>query len=95
MSIFILILPPLPPPPDERPDDLVDAHYVAARFGCSASSVRHRQALTKDVPRVSNNPLRFRRGDVDAALLRLIEPDRKPKYRAARLLTRRKSPKKL
>ena len=90
MSIFIIVMPP---PPDERPDDLVDAHYVAARFGCSASSVRHRLCGTGAIPRVLNNPLRFRRADVDTELLRLIEASRPQQRKAARLLTRRKFPK--
>lgn len=61
MSVFILLIPPVP---DERPDDLVGADYVARRAGCTASSVRHRAAGTGEIPRVSDDPLRFRRGDV-------------------------------
>ncbi len=97
MSVNVwLLMPPPPAPPDERPDDLVNANYVAARFGCSASSVRHRKAGTKDLPRISNSPIRFRRGDVDAAVLKLIEASRKPKHPVyRRSLIRRHSKKEL
>lgn len=93
MSVFIFLIAP----PDEHPDDLVDARYVARRAGCSASSVRHRAAGTGEIPRVSDDPLRFRRGDVDDWLARKIEASRerqrkKPPVRIS--LVRRKGPRK-
>ncbi len=63
--IQFLIMPPLP---DERPDDLVSAKYVAARFGCSMRSVQASKCGTHVLTRVSRDPLRFRRGDVDKAV---------------------------
>lgn len=78
MSIFILLIQPS----DERPDDLVDAHYVAARFGCSPRTVRAGGANTGGIPRVSRDPLRFRRADVDQELQRRIEASRPKKAQA-------------
>lgn len=94
MSFHVIVM--LPPPADERPDDFVDAHYVAARFGCSASAVRHRLCGTGDIPRVSDDPLRFRRGDVHEVQRRILEARATPEQKAERLLkprrTRVKSP---
>lgn len=86
MSIFILVVPP---PPDERADDLVGPHYVAARFGCSVSAVQHRKANTGDIPRVTDKPLRFRRADVHAHLDRLNRARSTPGQKAFRLLERK------
>lgn len=79
----------MPPPPDERDDDLVDARYVAARFGCSVRSVQAGKCGTAALPRISKDPLRFRRADVDAELRRKIEEARTPQQKALRLLNRK------
>ncbi len=84
-----------PPPPDERPDDLVDAKYVAARFSCSVSSVQKGKCGTGAIPRVSDDPLRFQRKAVHDALAKLTQPAETPAARGARkyekqLLRRRK-----
>jgi hypothetical protein len=86
--IQILIMPPVP---DERPNDLVDARYVAARSGCSVSSVRSHKCNTQVLMRVSNNPLRFRRGDVDKAVRELAAKaaTNTPMQKAIRLLNRK------
>ncbi len=84
MSIFLFMLPP---PPDERPDDLVGVRYVAARFGCGVSSVYARKGGTENLRPVTTSPMRFRRGDVDEEVRRLIE-DARPKKKSFRLLTR-------
>ncbi len=72
----------------ERADDLVDARYVAARFGCSVRGVQAGAFGTKALTRVIARPLRFRRADVDK-LLREKEAAQMPaKQRALRLLDR-------
>lgn len=88
--IFLQILV-FPEQPDERPDDLVDAKYVAARFGCSVRSVQARKCGTAEIARVTDDPLRFRRGDVDAALRARLaaRQERAPAQKAIRLLERK------
>lgn len=85
MSIFILLMPPLP---DERENDLVGARYVATRFGCSIRSVERGACNTGNIPRISNYPLRFRRADVDRELERIIEASRPKRNRPVSLIDR-------
>jgi hypothetical protein len=77
------------PPIRERVDDLVDAHYVAARFGCSVRGVQSGAFGTKALPRISRRPLRFRRADVDKLLRELARKNEAPKQRALKLLDRK------
>lgn len=73
-----------------QPNDLVDAHYVAARFGCSTRSVQRGGCNTGNIPRISRDPLRFRRADVDAELKRLYEVNVLRKKETRRTLIRRR-----
>jgi hypothetical protein len=72
----------------ERGDDLVDARYVAARFGCSVRGVQSGAFGTKALTRVSKRPLRFRRGDVEKLLRDKAAAQLPAKQRALRLLDR-------
>lgn len=64
----------IPPPPDERPDDLVSADYVARRFGCSVSSVYAGKCGTGGITPVSRDPWRATRAQVEAAHAKFIAP---------------------
>jgi len=70
MSIFILLIPL---PPDERPDDLVGADYVARRFGCSERSVYRGACGTSGITPVSRDPWRAVRAQVEAEHQKLVE----------------------
>ncbi len=72
----------------ERADDLVDARYVAARFGCSMRGVQAGALGTKALTRVSKRPLRFRRSDVEKLLREKAAAQMPAKQRALRLLDR-------
>jgi hypothetical protein len=88
MSFPLILI--MPPPPDERPDDLVNAAYVAKRFGCSTRSVQLGLCDTGGIRRISSKPLRFRRGDVDDALLKLVRPPEAEQSKRKLSLVRRK-----
>lgn len=76
--------------PDERPDDLVPAEYVARRFACSVSSVYAGKCGTQGVRPVSRDPWRAVRAQVDAELAKLASPpDAAPKKRPS--LVRRRA----
>lgn len=64
----------VPPAPDERPDDLVGADYVARRFGCSVSSVYAGKCGTGGVTPVSRDPWRATRASVEAEHAKLVAP---------------------
>jgi hypothetical protein len=86
MSLFFFILAP----PDERPDDRVNAAWVARRFGCSTRSVQDGKCGTDQLRRVSDRPLLFVRAEVEEHLRRLNRaPERRPPQ-ARRTLVRRR-----
>jgi hypothetical protein len=60
--------------PDERPDDLVDARYVARRFGCSISSVYAGKCGTGGIKPVSRDLWRAVRAQVEAEHMKLLAP---------------------
>jgi hypothetical protein len=68
VNVFLFI-----PVPEEKPDDLVGVNYVAARFGCSESAVYARKSGTDKLTIITESPRRYRREDVDSAVLQLIE----------------------
>src|SRR5437588_12936422 len=72
MSIFILLIPL---PPDERPDDLVGADYVARRFGCSERSVYRGACGTSGITPVSRDPWRAVRAQVEAEHQKLVRSE--------------------
>jgi hypothetical protein len=84
----IIFMPVFLVPSDERLDNLVDAHYVARRFGCSTRSVQAGLCGTGGLRRVMSKPLRFRRRDINALLQELHGP--KKAEPARRGLIRRK-----
>ena len=73
----------------KHPDDLVDAHYVARRFGCSVRSVQAGLCNTGLIARVTSKPLRFRKGDVDDVLAQLLLKVKAPKQKFPRLVRRK------
>ena len=81
------------PPSDERPDDLVNADYVARRFGCSVSSVYAGKCGTGGITPVSRHPWRAMRAQVESEHAKLIAaaaPAAAPQKRIS-LVRRRKS----
>ncbi|HEV2863065.1 MAG TPA: hypothetical protein VGX48_18765 [Pyrinomonadaceae bacterium] len=70
MVVIQLIV--LPPAPEERPDDLVDASYVARRFGCSPRSVYAGRCGTGGITPVSRDPWRATRAQVEAEHAKLV-----------------------
>lgn len=66
----------IPPPPDERPDDLVGAEYVARRFGCSVSSVYAGKCGTQGITPVSRDPWRATRAQVEEAHAKFVAPSK-------------------
>ena len=90
----LLTAPPL------RPDDLVDASYVAARTGLKERTVLAGKAGTNEIPRVllraenASRPLvRFARSAVDNWIRKkiAIAAAQQPRARALRVLNRKKS----
>ena len=74
----------IPPAPDERPDDLVGADYVARRFGCSVSSVYAGKCGTAGITPVSRDPWRAVRAQVEAEHAKFVSaaaPAAAPKKR--------------
>lgn len=70
MSVYLIFV--VIPPSEERPDDLVDASYVARRFGCSTSSVYAGKCGTGGIRPVSRDPWRALREQVAAEHARLV-----------------------
>ena len=71
MSLFLQFIV-IPPAPDERPDDLVSADYVARRFGCSARSVYAGKCGTHGITPVSRDPWRAVRAQVEEEHAKLV-----------------------
>jgi hypothetical protein len=88
MSVNVILIVP-PQQPDERPDDLVKVDYVARRFGCSKRSVELGLCGTGSIRRAASSPLRFRRADVDEALLKLSRPPQPVSKRRMSLVRRK------
>jgi hypothetical protein len=89
-SLRALIEQPNLPPISERADDLVDAHYVAARLRLSVRTVRAGKAGTKALVRQSNRPITYLRGDVDKFIRSRGESLKTSAQRGLRLLNRNK-----
>ena len=71
MSVYLIFV--VMQPPEERPDDLVSAKYVARRFGCSTRSVYACLCGTGGITPVSRSPRRAVREQVEQEHARLIE----------------------
>lgn len=69
MSVFLIILAT---PPEERPDDWVDASYVATRTGLSERTILAGHAKF-NVPPVNRKPMRWHRATVDKWLRQRAE----------------------
>jgi len=78
-----------------RPDDLVDANYIAARTGLSLRTVQEGKAGTSEIPRVllqagegKRSLIRYQRAAVDKWIRDLghTAASKTPKVRALKLL---------
>ncbi len=90
MSVFLQFVV-LPPPPDERPDDLFAAAYVARRFGGAVGSFYKGKCGTGGITPVSRDPWRAVRAQVEEELRRLVgaaKPAAEPKTRRISLVRR-------
>lgn len=90
MSVFFINFI-VPPQSEERPDDLVDASYVARRFGCSERSVYAGACGTGEIVPVTRSPWRAVRQQVEEIHRRLIDSaaQKTPAQKAMRLLNRK------
>jgi hypothetical protein len=87
MSVFIFLMLPS----TDRPEDIVDAEYIARRTGLSKATVLSGGGGVKDIPRARRKPAGWFRGDVDDWLKRLYEAGRAQKMKQPRpRLVRRK-----
>jgi hypothetical protein len=82
--------------PAPRPDDLVDAGYVAARTGLKERTVKEGKAGTNEIPRVylkaegsTKSLVRFPRAAADKFISDLVRKAETPKQRALRVIERR------
>lgn len=85
--------------PTPRPDDLVDAAYIAARTGLKERTVLEGKAGTNAIPRVYLKAegarralVRFTRAAADKFVRDLACQARSPKQRALELIARRERP---
>jgi hypothetical protein len=83
--------------PAPRPDDLVDAAYIAARTGLAERTVREGKAGTKEIPRVelksdsaTRSLVRFPRAAADKWIRDLVTAAaaKEPRQRALQLISR-------
>jgi hypothetical protein len=88
MVVIQLIV--IPPPPDERPDDLVSAEYVARRFGCSVSSVYAGKCGTGGIKPVTRDPWRALREHVEAERAKFVAGGKASEVKGRISLVRRK-----
>jgi hypothetical protein len=89
MSVYLIFV--VMQPPEERPDDLVDAKYVARRFACSTRSVYMGKCGTGGIVPVTRSPWWAARAQVEeerARLVATVVSPAKPKTRIS--LIRRK-----
>lgn len=84
MSVYLIFV--VMQPPEERPDDLVSAKYVARRFACSTGSVYAGLCGTGGIVPVSRDPWRAVRSQVDEELTKFIERETGRKAAPARKL---------